>query len=470
MVKEEKIVHPDSDWIGATVIEEKPTRPSRIIIFVLCASLIVAVLAYGAVDYWALGFQTIGVTVIGLLWLWDAAIRKEFRFSRSLLQLPLLGLFLIGCVQLLPLRDVSAFNQLLGAPAAATLTMDAGATRFFLVQQFVYLIYFAAALTFINDQKRLRAVTVTILTFGLAIAVFAIIQGFSSENKIYWSRYNPGAVPFGTYVNRHHFAALMEMMIAVALGLLYAKAIEKELWTLQIFAAVIMCIALIFTGSRGAMVSLLAIVGFLTLFSPRAAKNRDDERKSSSPRRKILSVAGGLLLVLALIGIVVVLGGESDLLRAVGLNHSGDDVTNGRLHFWQTTLQVFRDNPILGVGLDALPSAYTRYDTWNGAYRIERAHNDYLQILAESGILGFVCLAAFLYFLFRRGWQIMTTSRDSFRRGVALGALAGCFGIAIHSFFDFPLRTPANSLVFLILATLATVQISYPKLHRKRNK
>jgi hypothetical protein len=63
----------------------------------------------------------------------------------------------------------------------------------------------------------------------------------------------------------------------------------------------------------------------------------------------------------------------------------------------------------------------------------------------------------------------MTTSRDSFRRGVALGALAGCFGIAIHSFFDFPLRTPANSLVFLILATLATVQISYPKLHRKRN-
>lgn len=473
MVKDEKIVHPDSDWIGATVIEDKPSRPSRIIIFILCASLVVSVLAYGAVDYWALGLQTVAATVIGLLWLWDAAIRKELRFSRSVLLLPLAGLFLIGCVQLLPLREVSAFSQLLGSPASAALSLDANSTRFFLIQLFVYLIYFAAALTFINDQKRLRAVTVTIIAFGLAVGVFAIIQGFSSENKIYWSRYNPGAVPFGTYVNRHHFAALMEMTLALALGLLYARAIEKELWTLQIFAAVVMCIALIFTGSRGAMVSLLGIVGFLTLFSQRAAKMRDDEKRkssASSASRKLLAAAGSFLLVLALIGIVSVLGGENDLLRAVGLGNSGDDVSNGRLHFWQTTWQVFRDNPILGVGLDALGVAYTRYDTWNGMYRVERAHNDYLQVLAESGIIGFACLAAFLFFLFWRGWQIMSASRDSFRRGVALGALAGCFGIAIHSFFDFPLRTPANALVFLILAALATVQINYPKLHRKRNQ
>jgi O-antigen ligase len=468
VVKEEKIVHPDSDWIGATVIEDKPTRPSRIIVFVLCAMLILSVLAYGAVDYSALAVQAIFVTVVGLLWLWDALIRREFRFNRSVLLPPLLALFLIGCAQLLPLRDVSGFSHMLGTSVSATLSLDAGATRFFLVQLFVYLIYFAAALTFINDQKRLRAVTVTILIFGLGIAVFAIIQGFSSENKIYWSRYNPAAVPFGTYVNSHHFAALMEMTIGLALGLLYARAIEKELWTLQIFAAVLMCIALIFTGSRGAMVSLLGIVGFVTLFGHRAAKQRDDgKRKSSSARRKLLSAMGGFLLVVTLIGIVSVLGGENNLLRAVGLDYSGDDISNGRLHFWQTTWQVFRDNPILGVGFDALGVAYTRYDTWNGMYRVERAHNDYLQVLAESGVIGFICLAVFLFFLFRRGWQIMTTSRDSFRRGVALGALAGCFGIALHSFFDFPLRTPANALVFLILAALATVQINYPKLHRK---
>jgi O-antigen ligase len=470
VIKEKKLGHPDSDWIGATIVEDKPTRMSGALLVLLCAFFIVAVLGYGAVDSFALGLQTVAATVIGLLWLWDAFVRKEFCYSRSLLQLPLLGLILIGFVQLLPLREVSSFNQLLNIQAAATLSLDPAATRFFLIQLVVYLIYFAAALTFINNQKRLRAVTLTILIFGLAIGVFAIIQGFSSEGKIYWSRYNAAAVPFGTYVNSHHFAALMEMTVALTLGLLYAKAIEKELWTLQVFAAVVMCIALIFTGSRGAMLSLLGIVGFLTLLGPRVAKRRDKESNASSLRQKALPVAGGLMLIFTLIGVVLVLGGDSELSRGIGLNHSGGDISNGRLHFWQTTLQVVRDNPISGVGLDALAAAYTRYDSWNGVYRIERAHNDYLQILAETGVLGFACLAAFLYLLFRRGWQVMTTTGDSFRRGVALGALAGCFGIAIHSFFDFPLRTPANALVFLTLAALATVQINYPKLHRTRNK
>lgn len=469
VLEEEKFGQPDSDWIGATIVEEKPTRAGRIIVFVLCAVSILAVLAYGAVDYWALGLQAIGAAALGLLWLWDAAARGEFRFSRSVLLLPLLAFILIGCVQLLPFGDVSAANQLLDAPAAAALSYDAGATRFFVVQLVVYLIYFAAALTFINDQKRLRAVTLTLLIFGFAVAVFAIIQGFSSEGKIYWSREAPFAVPFGTYVNRHHFAALMEMLIALTLGLLFAKAVKKEMWTLLIFAAAIMAIALMFTGSRGAMVSLLAILGFLTLIGGRAVK-RSGESKSSSGRQKILLAAGGLLLILSVFGIVLALGGDAELLRGTGIGRMGDDVSNGRLHFWQTTWQVVRENPVIGVGLDSLAAAYTKHDTWNGLYRVERAHNDYLQILAETGIVGFVALAAFLFLLFRRGWRILVSTRDGFRRGVCLGALAGCFGIAVHSFFDFPLRTPANAFVFLTLAALATVQLSYPKLHRKQQR
>jgi O-antigen ligase len=346
--------------------------------------------------------------------------------------------------------------------------MDASATGFFLVQLFVYLIYFAAALAFINEQRRLRKVTITILIFGFLIAVFSIIQSFSSEGAIYWSRTHPGAIPFGTYINRHHFAALMEMTIALSLGLIYAGAVTKELRAIQIFSTLIMGVALVMTGSRGALLSLMGIIGFLTLLSLKTRKRGDRDDRRVTLLQKLMPVAGGLMLVLTIFGTVLFLGGENELTRSIGLIKS-DDVSAGRLHFWQTTLQVIRDNLLLGVGLDALGSAYTRYDTWNGIFRVDRAHNDYLQVFAEAGILGFVSLIAFLYFLFRRGYQILTTTRDTFRRSVALGALAGCFGIAVHSFFDFPLRTPANALVFLTLATLATVQISYPKLHRRRN-
>ena len=81
------------------------------------------------------------------------------------------------------------------------------------------------------------------------------------------------------------------------------------------------------------------------------------------------------------------------------------------------------------------------------------------QILADAGVAGFICIAAFIYFLFRRGLQVVFSTRDRFRRGAATGALAGCLGILLHSFFDFPLRTPANALVFLLLATLAVVAV-----------
>jgi O-antigen ligase len=460
----------DSDWIGATVFEDKPSKSSQVLIFVLCGWLIIAVLAFGAVDPWALGLQAVVAAVVGLLWISDAWARGELRISANLLQLPLLALILIGLIQFLPLRDVSAVSNLLNAPASKSLTFDAHSTLLFIIQLVVYLIYFAAALAFINSQKRLRAVAGVIVVFGMAIAAFSIIQSLSSEGKIYWTREAYQANPFGTYVNSHHFATLMEMTLALTLGLLYTKAIEKEMRPLQIFAAIVMGAALILTGSRGGILSLLGVLGLLALMGAAGSKvdGEDTEKKVSARQRLVFFGGGGLLLFVVLMGVTSLLGGDNALLRGIGFGNQADDFSNGRLHFWQTSLEIIKNNLFFGVGLDAFAMAYTRYDTWNGAFRVERAHNDYLQILAETGIAGLILVIAFLAILFRQGWRIISSTHDRFRRGVALGSLAGCFGVAIHSFFDFPLRTPANALFFLTLAALATVGINYPKLHRRK--
>jgi O-antigen ligase len=154
------------------------------------------------------------------------------------------------------------------------------------------------------------------------------------------------------------------------------------------------------------------------------------------------------------LGSVLFLGGEAALLRSIGVGDPGaGDVTSGRAHFWGIAWQIFLANPILGAGLDAFGVAFPRYDTWNGQFRVEQAHNDYLQILADAGILGFACVATFVFLLLRKG--VSAVSRGSeIQRSVSAGALAGCFGVLIHSFFDFPLRTPANSFVFLLLIAL----------------
>ena len=147
---------------------------------------------------------------------------------------------------------------------------------------------------------------------------------------------------------------------------------------------------------------------------------------------------------------------------------SDDDITTGRSHFWWVALQIFFDHPIIGAGFDSYGVAFTRYDTWSGAYRVEQAHNDYLQILADAGISGFICITAFIILLFRQGVQAIKNKTDKFVFNGVIGALAGCFGILIHSFFDFPLRTPSNALYFLMLAALATVPLHFRRIYRKK--
>jgi O-antigen ligase len=302
------------------------------------------------------------------------------------------------------------------------------------------------------------------------MAFFGILQRLANPEGIYGVRPTPYAVPFGSFVNQHHFAAFMEMTIGVTLGLLYNKSTKRDKRLLLVIAVVIMGIALVFTSSRGGILSLFGVIGFVTLVSfLRRETDEEDDAPKSSFQSKFALVGGGLALVLVLFGSILLLGGGASLTRGIGFINQAD-ISNGRSHFWSVTLQIIRDYPIFGAGFNAYGVAFTRYDTWNGTLRIEQAHNDYLQIFADAGIFGFACAIAFVYFLFKQGLEKINQTSDRFRRGVAVGALAGCFGILLHSFFDFPLRTPSNAFYFLILVTLATVSVGGTKfkmLHEK---
>lgn len=448
----------------------EPTRASGIIFFLLCATLVFSVVAYGAVDTWALGVVSLASGIIAVLWLGEAFFKKEFYYHRSFLPVPLLGLIVIGLVQLLPLRGDVA-GDLLSAPPVASLSLNPYATRLFIVQLVAYFVFFAAALTFINNRKRLRNVVLLTIIFGAAMAFFGILQRLASpEAIIYGLRPTPDAVPFASFVNQHHFAALMNMTLGLTLGLLFGKVAKKDKNLLLLIAAFLMGIALILTGSRGAFISFLGVLGFLA--APRLfnKNNSTDLGENNVNQNRFVILIGITALVAGLLGAVVLLGGDESLLRGVTLQNKEADFSNGRFHFWSVALKIFFDYPILGAGLNAFGVAFTRYDTWNGVFRIEQAHNDYLQTLADAGILGFACVAAFIYFLFKNALTTIKSSPSDFRRSAAHGALAGCFGILIHSFFDFPLRTPANAFFFLLLAAIATLSIYYPKTEKARSE
>ena len=456
-------------WYQKAYLDDNPSRLSGIIVVLLCVMLVFSTIAYGAVETWAVGFLSLFAGAIVICWIADALLKKELWVSFSKLQLPLLGLILIGLIQLLPLRSSNISSDLLSIPAASSLSLDPYLTKLAVVQLIIYFIFFAAALSFINIQTRLRKIVVAIVIFGALMSFFGILQRLAGVEGIYGLRPSPN-ISFASFVNQHHFAAFMEMTIGLTLGLIFGKATDKDKRFLLLIAAVLMGIAIVMTSSRGGMLSLFGILAFVIVAN--LLKKQKDENKSSTEnrqnyRRNFTIIAGGLALILGLFGAVLLLGGDASLLRGVGVTNQ-QDFTSGRTHFWYVALQIILSHPILGAGLDAFGTAFTRFDTWNGTFRIEQAHNDYLQILADAGIVGFACVASFIYLLFKNSLHAVGDALNRFRRNAVIGALAGCFGILIHSFFDFPLRTPANAFFFLTFVVLATNSISNPSLHRRR--
>ncbi len=446
----------------ARPLEEAPPRilphtiASRFLFLILCLAIVLSALAYGTVHYWAMALFSLGGVAIIFLWMADGWRLGTLRVSKNLLQLPLFGMVVLGLVQLLPLRNVDTAGVLPAAPIR-TLSLDPYSTRLVLVQAVTLIIYFAATLVFVDTPHRLRIIVRTIAIFGFFLAIFGMTQSFTSPTRVYWVRELAQSTAFGPFINRHHFAGYMELTLAIPLGLLFSGSIEGEKKLLYVFAVGMMGIALILTNSRGGIISLVAEVLFLVVIAGfgRKQRARGTGEKQSRVRSGIVRAALALALIVGILAGTVWLGGEQALSRLVGTVNTNDPTT-GRAHFWNVTLDIIHAHPFIGTGLGAFGVVYTRYDSRNGMFRLEQAHNDYLQVLSDGGVIGAALGLFFIVALFRMGLARRETG-DEFRRGVATGALAGCFAVLVHSFFDFTLHTPANALLFLVLAALATL-------------
>jgi O-antigen ligase len=453
---------------GYTSYRIRHTLASRFSFLIICLGIILSALAYGTVHAWSLAMFFLGSILLLVLWVVDTWSLGALRISRNVLQLPLLGLLALGLFQLLPFRNPDTVG-IPGLLPIRSLSFNPYATRFIVIEVIALLIYFAATLVFVDTPKRLRLLVRTITIFGFFLAIFGLTQSFTSPTRVYWIRELPQSQAFGPFINRHHFAGYMELTIALPLGLILSGAVEKEKKFIYMFAAGLMAVALIMTNSRGGIVSLAAEVLFLVslLGITRGHKKKRAEKK---PRIKSAAMKAGIALamVIALFVGVVWLGGEEALSRLVGSVNT-EDATTGRAHFWSVTVDIIKNHPVIGTGLGAFGVVYTGYDTRNGLYRLEQAHNDYLQVLSDGGIVGAVLGLVFLAALFRMGFA-RRESRDDFRSGVATGALAGCFAVLVHSFFDFTLHTTSNALLFLILAALATMNGRVEEVHSRRKK
>ena len=434
-----------------------------VLVTAICANVL-----FGGVNAGALGLLSVMISVGVVFWIAESLFAKRLKYSSSLLQFPILALLLLGVIQLLPLGASGVAPDILSVSASSALSIDPYSTKLMILKIVLFLIFFSGALIYLDSPKRLRITIFTLVIFAALMSFIGILQKLSNPHLILWVRQVDYAMPFASYVNQHHFAAFLVMTISLTLGQLFAGAIRPDKRPLLIIAAVLMGLGVVFTGSRGALISLISVLGFVTFLNLRYERGARSSGTATALKSRALILIGANAALLLFLFVSVVWIGKSDLvLRQTGLI-GPEEFSNGRLEFYANSLEMIKDNPIIGTGLGTYGVAYTPYDKWNGTLRVGHAHNDYLEIFSDGGIIGLLCVAVFLFLLFRNGLRAISKAEHPNRRGIAAGALAACFGILIHSFFDFPLQTNANMFFFLICAALATVSVEFPAVLRRK--
>ena len=392
----------------------------------ICALVTFAVLAHGAVEPWSEAVLEIGAAVLLLLWAWEVSVGGEYKVVWNPLLWPLLGLWGVAALQL-----------------AAGITVYPFQTRIELLKYTALLALFFLCAQSYRKLEHWHGFVWFLLILGFAVSVFAILQHFTFNGKLYWVReIQFGGIPFGPYVNRNHFAGLVELLIPPGLAILILRAERRDQLPLVALFTLFPIGALFLSASRGGIISFLGEIGllaFLILFRRREGREL---------------AAAGLVVVLA-IAFVSWLGIGRALERFA--SYKTLEVSEGRrIEMLQGTWRIFLDHPIAGTGLGTLQEVFPLYETIYDGLIVNHSHNDYAEVLAETGVIGGLCGLAFLVLLAWTGWKNIVAEKELMNLAYHAGALVACFGLLIHATVDFNFHIPSNALVFLLQAALAT--------------
>ena len=435
----------------------------KAIICGLLIAIIFTALALGAVESWSVALFELIIVALLALWAIRVVMDRGVKIRLPQLVLPLFALLGLGLIQSVAFE--AADGRRIG------LSLDIEATRGTVTVLFFLLASFIIAVNFFTSRGRLRTMANFLAIYGLALAMFALIQYFTWNGKFFWVRPNTSsASPFGSFVNHNNFAGYMEMLIPIPVALITTRAVRSELRLFYAFSAALMGLALVVSLSRGGMIALAAEMIFIAVWSSKA-RGRDAANGRTARRNRfaLLKRAGAVgAISLAIFAGIIWIGPDQIVGRIANSGDKGDTFYASRGWIWKDTLSMIASNPILGVGLGAYETAYPIYSHSDGTLRVEFAHNDYLQILADGGMLGGVIAVAFLV-MFARAFSRGLNAPDPFVRGIALGGGAGIFALLVHSMLDFNLQIPSNALLFLFLLAAVASAASFAQGAEKRS-
>lgn len=256
-----------------------------------------------------------------------------------------------------------------------------------------------------------------------------------------------GTAISGTYASRDHLCGLLEMVLPFVVMYALARIREQDrspvgllTASFALAAGLMILVAITFTFSKMGIASMLSSFLIMGLASI----------PGETPQRRKLA----LYCMAAAICLAFFFSLPLDLVGQFGAA-AGDPTAEGRLPIWRDTLHLIANYPLFGCGLGGYVQGFMRYQTAGLHFGWAEAHNDYLQLIAELGVVGFIIPATFSIAALA---QATRTARHGTTRDIRYAALAcvgGLSAMLVHSFADFNMHIPANAMVFWWIGGIA---------------
>jgi O-antigen ligase len=405
---------------------EQAVQAGTALLYGVFGLLLFAPLAFGTTEPWSIFLMETASAALFLLWIAKQVLEGEIKIRWNPLFLPMAVFGLLILLQIVFRKSAYPHDTISLA--------------------LLYLAY--AMLCFLAGQalirgSQARSLALVFSIYGAAVAAFALLYGVSSNGKLYWKFATHGGWIYGPYVNHNHYAGLMEMLVPIPLVLSLTRLASSRTRAVAAAAAAVMVGTIFLSGSRGGMLAIVAELIFLAVLLVKQ-------------KRSVRTAIGVGVFLAIVVGLLAWVGGAELSQRIASVNSSHSEISNGvRMSINRDGLKMFLKKPVLGWGLGTFPVVYPQFRTFYTNFFVNEAHNDYLQLLVEMGLLGFATMLWFLVTLYARALKKIGNWTGEMTGAVALACVLGLSGILVHSAVDFNLQIPANAALFYVLCTIA---------------
>lgn len=322
----------------------------------------------------------------------------------------------------------------------------------------------------ITQRKQIMRIFSVMLAMGIFQAIYGFFEFYSKNPSIlFYKKVHYLDCVTGTFVNRNHLSGYLEMIIPVSVGLIIARIdlfnwaglrwkdklmriSERGLsWVVLMSLGIVgMALAIVFSKSRSGifilLFSFILLAGLAGLYY-----NREDDEK-----KKIRNFLKILFLVIVIFSMYLGIEATMERFSLDRLLHENRPVV------WGNTIEMILDFPIFGSGLGTFGSVYPAYEESGLFVNYSHAHNDYLEYLAETGVIGSLFLWGTVIYLLVSAFLMWKDRRHPVVKALGLGGIVAVVNILIHSIADFNLHIPANMVLFAMILSL-TIGIAFYK-------